>query len=89
VRAELERSDDSGAATHGGSGAGLSGHDQAHRADLQPRLQILLLPREEKLFPSSENFKMSDAGLETYVRQSIKGQSVPEVSFAWQGGEPV
>ena len=44
---------------------------------------------KEKLFPSSENFKMSDAGLETYVRQSINGQSVPEVSFAWQGGEPV
>ncbi|MFM8718186.1 MAG: radical SAM protein [Chthoniobacterales bacterium] len=43
---------------------------------------------KEKLFPSNENFKMSDEVLETYVRQYIEGQKVPEVSFAWQGGEP-
>lgn len=43
---------------------------------------------KEKLFPSNENFKMSDEVLETYVRQHIEGQDVPDVSFAWQGGEP-
>lgn len=43
---------------------------------------------KEKLFPSSENFKMTDEVLETYVREYIAGQDVPEVSFAWQGGEP-
>jgi uncharacterized protein len=43
---------------------------------------------KEKLFPSNENFRMSDEVLENYVRQYIAGQSVPEVSFAWQGGEP-
>lgn len=43
---------------------------------------------KEKLFPSNENFKMRDDVLETYIRQYIENQSVPEVSFAWQGGEP-
>jgi uncharacterized protein len=43
---------------------------------------------KEKLFPANENFKMSDEVLETYIRQYIEQQNVPEVSFAWQGGEP-
>lgn len=43
---------------------------------------------KEKLFPSNENFKMSDEMLETYIRQYIEQQSVPEIQFAWQGGEP-
>jgi uncharacterized protein len=43
---------------------------------------------KEKLFPSNENFKMSDEVLETYVRHYIEAQNVPEVSFPWQGGEP-
>jgi uncharacterized protein len=43
---------------------------------------------KEKLFPSNENFKMSDEVLETYIRQYIASQDAPEVSFAWQGGEP-
>lgn len=43
---------------------------------------------KEKLFPGNENFKMADAVLEAYVRQYIAQQSVPEVTFAWQGGEP-
>lgn len=43
---------------------------------------------KEKLFPANENFKMSDAVLETYIRQYIEHQDVPEISFAWQGGEP-
>ncbi len=43
---------------------------------------------KERLFPTNENFKMSDEVLETYIRQYIAGQAGPEVSFAWQGGEP-
>lgn len=43
---------------------------------------------KEKLFPSNENFKMTDEVLENYVRQYIEHQNVPEISFAWQGGEP-
>ncbi len=43
---------------------------------------------KEKLFPSNENFKMSDEVLETYIRSYIQSQKVPEISFAWQGGEP-
>src|ERR1043166_4819319 len=43
---------------------------------------------KEKLYPSNENFKMSDEVLEAYVRQYIEAQDVPEIGFAWQGGEP-
>jgi len=43
---------------------------------------------KEKLFPSNENFKMADEVLESYVRQYIEQQSVSEITFAWQGGEP-
>jgi uncharacterized protein len=43
---------------------------------------------KEKLFPSNENFRMTDETLEEYIRQYISMQNVPEVSFAWQGGEP-
>lgn len=43
---------------------------------------------KEKLFPANENFRMSDEVLETYISQYIAQQNVPEVSFAWQGGEP-
>ena len=31
---------------------------------------------------------MSPAVLESYVRQYIEAQEVPEITFAWQGGEP-
>lgn len=43
---------------------------------------------KENLFPANKNFKMSDEVLETYIRQYIEQQSIPEISFAWQGGEP-
>jgi uncharacterized protein len=43
---------------------------------------------KEKLYPESQNFRMSDELLENYVRQYIQSQNVPEISFAWQGGEP-
>lgn len=43
---------------------------------------------KEHLYPENENFKMTDDVLENYVRQYIQAQEVPEVTFAWQGGEP-
>lgn len=43
---------------------------------------------KEKLYPATSNFRMPDDVLENYVRQYIEGQDVPEISFAWQGGEP-
>ncbi|MDF7823932.1 anaerobic sulfatase maturase [Pontiellaceae bacterium B12227] len=43
---------------------------------------------KEKLFPKEENYKMSDEVLETYIRKYIQTQHTPEISFAWQGGEP-
>ena len=42
---------------------------------------------KERLYPGSD-FRMSDATLESYIRQMIDAQAVPEVTFAWQGGEP-
>ena len=43
---------------------------------------------KEKLYPDSENFKMKDEVLETYIQRYIASQGTPEVTFAWQGGEP-
>jgi uncharacterized protein len=43
---------------------------------------------KEKLFPAGEDYKMRDEVLEAYVRKYIQSQNTPEVSFAWQGGEP-
>jgi uncharacterized protein len=43
---------------------------------------------KEKLYPGESQWRMSDAVLEEYVRQYIGSQPVPEINFAWQGGEP-
>lgn len=43
---------------------------------------------KEMLYPGSR-FRMADELLETYLRQLIESQApVPEVTVAWQGGEP-
>lgn len=42
---------------------------------------------KELLYPGSR-FRMADDLLEDYTRQYIEAQRVPEVTFAWQGGEP-
>ncbi|MCL5998592.1 MAG: anaerobic sulfatase maturase [Chloroflexi bacterium] len=42
---------------------------------------------KEMLYPGSR-FRMADDLLEAYTRQYIEAQRVPEVTFAWQGGEP-
>ena len=43
---------------------------------------------KEKLFPQGENFRMKPEVLEEFVRQYIQSQNTPEITFAWQGGEP-
>jgi uncharacterized protein len=43
---------------------------------------------KEMLYPGSR-FRMADELLETYIRQLIESHArVPEVTIAWQGGEP-
>ncbi len=42
---------------------------------------------KETLYPDSR-FRMTDDVLEAYVRQMIEGQSAPQISVAFQGGEP-
>ena len=39
------------------------------------------------LYPG-DRFRMADDLLETYIRQLLESQPGPEVSVAWQGGEP-
>lgn len=43
---------------------------------------------KEQFYPENEKWKMSDAKLETFIRDYIAAQPGPEVSFAFQGGEP-
>jgi uncharacterized protein len=43
---------------------------------------------KEKLYPDKSNWRMSDDVLERYVQQYIASQDIPEITFAWQGGEP-
>jgi uncharacterized protein len=45
---------------------------------------------KEALYPERKGmaFRMPDDVLEAYVRQYLESQPGPEVTFAWQGGEP-
>lgn len=43
---------------------------------------------KKRLYPQEKNFRMSEELLEDFIRQYIKCQPGPVVSFAWQGGEP-
>ncbi|MDR3707797.1 MAG: anaerobic sulfatase maturase [Capsulimonadaceae bacterium] len=43
---------------------------------------------KEKLYDRGATTRMRDDVLERYVRQYIESQDAPEVTFAWQGGEP-
>lgn len=43
---------------------------------------------KENLYPKTSNWMMAEDVLETYIRQYIEAQSIPVITFAWQGGEP-
>ena len=43
---------------------------------------------KQALFPQKKDWRMNDTVLETFIRDYIEAQEVPEVSFVWQGGEP-
>ena len=43
---------------------------------------------KELLYPGSP-FRMSDKVLENYIRQLIEAHRTPQVTVAWQGGEPI
>lgn len=43
---------------------------------------------KENLYPGKKNWSMSDSVLESFIRQYIQTQSVPQINFTWQGGEP-
>lgn len=43
---------------------------------------------KENLYPGKDNFRMPYDVLETFIKKKIKAHQVPQVSFAWQGGEP-
>lgn len=67
---------------------------QAFHVLLKPRGAICNLDcrycfflKKEALYPGSR-FRMTDSLLEDYIRQHIAAHNVPEVVFAWQGGEP-
>ena len=43
---------------------------------------------KERLYPDQRT-RMADATLERYIRQLIEAHQTPEVTIAWQGGEPM
>lgn len=76
--------------------------EKNHQSLVPPAFHIMLKPRgaicnldckycyflaKEHLYPGSK-FRMGESLLEEYTRQYIEAQQVPEVTFAWQGGEP-
>jgi uncharacterized protein len=43
---------------------------------------------KKAFFAANENYRMSDRVLETFVQKYIRCNDIPEIPFAWQGGEP-
>jgi uncharacterized protein len=43
---------------------------------------------KENLYGRKQDWAMPDPVLESYIAQFITAQDAPEISFAWQGGEP-
>lgn len=76
--------------------------DPAVAASAPPRFHLLAKPSgstcnidcrycfflsKESLYPDERHW-MSDATLEAYIRQLLESHRFPEVTVAWQGGEP-
>ena len=49
--------------------------------------QYCFFLEKEQLYPGSK-FRMDNDLLETYIRQLLDSHQTPEVTIAWQGGEP-
>src|SRR5687768_14329190 len=73
------------------------------RPSLPPAFHVMLKPsgpicnidcsycfylRKEELYEGGASFRMSEEVVDSFTRQYIEGQKVPEVTFGWQGGEP-
>jgi uncharacterized protein len=43
---------------------------------------------KKKLYPSKNEFRMSDDLLENFTKKFIEANHIPVVTFTWQGGEP-
>lgn len=43
---------------------------------------------KKKLYNNFHDFRMKKETLESFIRQYIAAQDVPQVTFVWQGGEP-
>jgi uncharacterized protein len=43
---------------------------------------------KKNLYGARQSFRMSENVLEHFIQQYIAASATPEVSFAWQGGEP-
>ncbi|MDP4274070.1 MAG: radical SAM protein, partial [Bacteroidota bacterium] len=43
---------------------------------------------KKNLYNNVHDFRMKKETLESYIRQYIATQNVPQVTFVWQGGEP-
>jgi uncharacterized protein len=43
---------------------------------------------KENLYPGKSNYEMSEKVLESFTLQKIEAHQFPQVTFAWQGGEP-
>ena len=74
----------------------------APRTDLPPAFHVMVKPtgsacnlrcdycfflKKEALYPGSA-FRMTDEVHEAYIRQLLDAHQVPQVTIAWQGGEP-
>ncbi len=51
------------------------------------RCEYCFFLKKEKLYPNS-NFRMSDEVHEAYIKQLLSAHQVPQITVAWQGGEP-
>lgn len=51
--------------------------------------QYCFYAEKTALFPTERNWRMDDALLERFISEYIRSQQGREVSFLWQGGEPM
>jgi uncharacterized protein len=52
------------------------------------RCEYCFYTEKDALFPKGETYRMPPEVLEAFIREYISTVDLPEVEFAWQGGEP-